>query len=487
MAEKIVNIAKNTSYYTLALVMQKIISFSYFVIIARALGPADLGKYYFALSFTTIFAVFIDLGLSSVLTRETAKTPERAQAIFSNILALKIPLAIVTLAATWLTINLLGYPELTRQLVYLSSICMILDSFTLSFFAVSRGFHNLSFESIASVVFQLIVLCSGLIFLRLGFGVRALMTGLAGASVFNFIYSLSVVKRRWRVSLRPRFDKDLIKLIIAIALPFALFGIFSRVYLYLDSVLLSYFSGDREVGIYQVAFKIIFALQFLPMAFSASLYPAFASYWAKNREQLAITFERAMNYLIVISLPIAVGIIVIADKLVQVFRSGYADSVLPLQITMVAVVFNFLMFGVGALLNACDRQKINTVIMGTVTAISVIINLILIPRYGAVGASFTVAITTAISFFWSLSIVPKITAYNQLRVLKIFFKASLSAALMALFALYAKNVLNIFVVAFSSAAIYFGLIFSLGGFKKEDILSIFASFRNKTEGIKPVD
>jgi len=479
MAEKIVNIAKNTSYYTLALVMQKIISFSYFVIIARALGPEDLGKYYFALSFTTIFAVFIDLGLSSVLTRETAKTPERAQAIFSNILAIKIPLALVTLAATWLTINLLGYPELARQLVYLSSISMILDSFTLSFFAVSRGFHNLSFESIASIVFQLIVLGAGLIALRLGFGARALMTGLALASVFNFIYSLLVVKRHWRVSLRPRFDKSLAKLIIAIALPFALFGIFQRVYLYLDSVLLSFFSGDREVGIYQVAFKIIFALQFLPMAFSASLYPAFASYWAKNRQQLAITFERAMIYLMIISLPIAVGIIVIADKLVLVFRSGYSDSVLPLQITMVAVVFNFLMFGVGALLNACDRQKINTVIMGSVTAISVLLNLLLIPRYGAVGASLTVAITTAINFFWSMSIVPQITDYNRKRVLKIFLKTAAATTLMAFLVYFTKERFNIFLVILASGTFYINLIFALGGFKKEDLASIISSFRKK--------
>ena len=479
MAGKIVNIAKNTSFYTLALVIQKIISFSYFVIIARALGPENLGKYYFALSFTTIFAVFIDLGLSSVLTREIAKTPERAQAIFSNILSLKIPLALFTLVTTWLFINLLGYPELTRHLVYLSSISMILDSFTLSFFSVSRGFHNLSFESVASVVFQLIVLGAGLIALKFGFGSRALMAGLALASVFNFIYSLVVVTRTWRLGFRPRFDKNLIKMIMIIALPFALFGIFQRVYLYLDSVLLSFFSGDREVGIYQVAFKIIFALQFLPMAFSASLYPAFASYWADNRQQLAITFERAMNYLIVISLPIAVGIIVIADKLVLVFREGFSDSIVPLQITMVAIIFNFMMFGVGALLNACDRQKINTIIMATVTVAGVAINLILIPRYGAVGASRTVAITTAINFFWGFSIVPKITQYNYRRVLTIFVKAGLSTLVMALFALYTKDFLNIFIVTLTSALIYFGVIFALGGFKKEDLKSIISSFRNK--------
>ena len=51
---KINNIARNTSYLTLALILQKIISFTYFTLLARYVGPVSLGKYYFAISFTTI-------------------------------------------------------------------------------------------------------------------------------------------------------------------------------------------------------------------------------------------------------------------------------------------------------------------------------------------------------------------------------------------------------------------------------------------------
>ncbi|MFA4941801.1 MAG: oligosaccharide flippase family protein, partial [Patescibacteria group bacterium] len=152
---KIANIAKNTSYLTLALIMQKIVSFTYFTLLARSLGPDDLGKYYFAISFTTIFAIFIDLGLINVLTREVAKNEEKAKDLLGNVLFLKIPLAAVALLAVALMINLMGYPAITKNLVYISSICMILDSFSTTFFAVIRGFHNLKFESIASVIFQL--------------------------------------------------------------------------------------------------------------------------------------------------------------------------------------------------------------------------------------------------------------------------------------------------------------------------------------------
>jgi len=85
MPEKITNIAKNTSYFTLALILQKVISFTYFVLIARAIGPEDLGKYYFAISFTSIFGIFIDIGQSSVLTREVAKRPDEAEKLFSSV------------------------------------------------------------------------------------------------------------------------------------------------------------------------------------------------------------------------------------------------------------------------------------------------------------------------------------------------------------------------------------------------------------------
>ncbi|MBU4347481.1 oligosaccharide flippase family protein, partial [Patescibacteria group bacterium] len=118
MTGKINNIAKNTSYFTFALILQKVISFAYFAIIARAIGPEDLGKYYFAISFTTIFAIFIDIGLSNVLTREVAKYKNwDAQSLLSSVLAIKIPLAFLSLLATIILVNIMGYPEITRHLV----------------------------------------------------------------------------------------------------------------------------------------------------------------------------------------------------------------------------------------------------------------------------------------------------------------------------------------------------------------------------------
>ncbi len=474
---KINNIAKNTSYLTIALILQKIISFTYFTLLARYVGPASLGKYYFAISFTTIFAIFIDLGFANVLTREVAKNSQRSQTWLANILALKIPLTIFSLLAVFILINVLGYDPLTRNLVYISSICMVLDSFTSTFFAVIRGFHNLKYESISSIIFQLIVLTFGYSALLLGGGLIPAMFALALASSYNFIYSFSILRSKIKIAITLAYDKNLIREILTISWPFAVYAIFARLYTYLDSVFLSVLAGDEQVGLYQVAFKIIFALQFLPMAFTASLYPAMSSYWQTNREQLVVSFERAMNYLIIISLPIIVGAVVLADKIVLLFKSGYEGALLPLQISIISLFFIFLNFPIGSLLNACDKQRKNTWNMGIVLFASIALNLILIPQFKAVGASITVLITSALMFILGLIWVKRIIPYKAIKNIKQFFTVLLASAAMGLIIYLGKTYLNVFIATFIGGFIYFLLLLVLGGFKKNDLMSIWHSLK----------
>jgi O-antigen/teichoic acid export membrane protein len=541
---KVSNIAKNTSYFTLALILQKVISFAYFTLLARNLLPEDLGKYYLAISITSIFSIIIDLGFSNVIVREVAKKEYEPEKLLSNILILKIPLSALAFLVVYLLANIMGYPEITRTLIYISSISMILDSFTLSFYAVIRGFHNLKYESIGSVSFQLIVLLLGFIFLRQGRSLNYLMIVMALASAFNFLYAFWLNIFKFKIKINTGFDKTLIRNIIFITAPFTAYAVLQRLYMYLDSVLISVLSGDSEVGIYQISFKIIYALQFLPMAFVASLYPAFASYWketknssldqrvnntevagdasvtknlpldvckchargvsetslAKNsplergvREadgvcgtsaiensqgpsQLAITFERAMNYLIIISLPISIGIIALADKIMLIFKPEYADGIVPLKIIMLALPFIFLNFPIGSLLNACDRQIKNTYSMLIVVIFSVALNLVLIPRFFALGASITVLVSNALALIIGIFFIHGLINYRPKKIYSVLAKALFSAIIMSLLVIWLKNYLHIILVIPISACLYFVLLLITNAFNKEDIKSITQSF-----------
>ena len=72
-------LAKNTIFYSAALAGQKALSFVYFIILARALGVAGQGRFTLALSFTSLFAVLLDLGLSQILIRETARDKKNTE------------------------------------------------------------------------------------------------------------------------------------------------------------------------------------------------------------------------------------------------------------------------------------------------------------------------------------------------------------------------------------------------------------------------
>lgn len=476
--KKINNIAKNTSYLTIALIIQKFLSFFYFVILARNLGPESLGKYYFAISFTTIFAIFIDLGLVNYLTRETAKTGERSPKLLSNILGLKVVTSVLSFLAVFLFINLIGdHDVMTKHLVYISSICMILDSFTLTFFGSARGFHNLKFESISSIIFQLIVLVTGFLFLWLNLDLRIIMASLVLASLFNFFYSWIILKYRIKMPLKLNFDFKYIKEVLLVSLPFAFYGIFQRLYTYLDSVLISYFSGDYYVGIYQVAFKIIFALQFLPMAFIASLYPAMSYYWLHNKEQLAIAFRRSLDYLLLISVPISTAVFLLSSEVVLIFKDNYLEAVWPLRISILALIFVFINFPIGSLLNACDKQVRNTRNMLITLVFSIVLNIILINKFQALGASIVVLASNILMFVLGIVECKKIIDYKFRYNFINFLRILLASVLMGVFIIFLKSFINIFLLCFLAMIIYFIILFLIGGFKKADIQYVLNSFK----------
>ena len=78
------SIIKNAAFMTIASVGQKIAAFAYFTIIARYIGANNTGRYFIALSFTTVFVVFVDLGLTNVLVREGAKYKNKIQCKFTT-------------------------------------------------------------------------------------------------------------------------------------------------------------------------------------------------------------------------------------------------------------------------------------------------------------------------------------------------------------------------------------------------------------------
>ncbi|MBI5621655.1 flippase [Candidatus Falkowbacteria bacterium] len=481
MSTQPVAVAKNTTYLTAAYIIQKVFSFLYFILIARGIGVEDIGKYVFALSFTTIFGVFIDLGFSPVLTREAAKDWGRARDLLNNIIGVKMILAVLTYGAVLLVISSTGKELLVRQLVSISAIIMVLDSFYLSFYAVLRAAHNLRYEAIGMIVGQILILLFGVAALSLGLSLHWLIGSILAGSAFNFFYAFWLLEYKIKLRLRPQLDWPLLKSIFLMAAPFAIAGIFARVYSSIDSVLLSTLAGDSAVGWYSAGYKITFALQFVPLAFAAALFPAMSKYFVSDRTQLARLFEKAMYYLMLIALPVTLGVFVLAREfIVTMYGLDFAPTALALQILIFSLVFNFLGFPIGSLLNACGQQTQNTINMGITMVINVILNLILIPLLGQqayLGAAAAALVSQIILFSLGLYFVGQVTAYNQRWLLLGAAKVLCSSLLMSLVIVVLKPYVYFLALVPVGGLMYLVSLYALRGISKTEVVELYQSFK----------
>ncbi|HLD81966.1 MAG TPA: flippase [Patescibacteria group bacterium] len=469
-------IAKNTTYLTLAVVAQKILATVYFIFIARYFANTEVGEYTNAIYLATIFGIFVELGFAAVLTREVAKSPERAQEYLANVSFLKLVAMVITYGSLIGFVHIFDYPLIARQLTVIAGLVMIVDSFNVSFYAVMRGFHNFFYEAVGVIIGQTLLVGFGLFAILGGFPLPFLVVAILISSIFNFFYSAILLYRKFHIRLLPRLQRSTLVFLLKIGAPFLLFGILMRVYGYIDTVLLYRMTSNVDVSYYAAAYKITFALTFVPAAFGSTLYPAFSEYFVTAKDKLVGTFERSMVYLLMICAPIAVGGIVLADVLIPfIYGPNYQPAIPALQILMIALVFIFLGFPVGALLNACNYQKQNTLMMGMTLFFNIAANLILIPLYSYIGAAMAIIISSAVLLFGPLYFVREIVDYNRKFLLMSVMKTVLVASVMGVVVWYLKGFVHFSVLILIGAGVYAGLLYLVKGYSVADLRFLFGS------------
>lgn len=477
-------VAKNTAFLLTAYVGQKVLTFAYFAIIARLVGVEGSGRYFVAVSFAVIFSILLDLGLGNVITRETARLNENAGKLLANILGVKLVLAALTVPLTMFVARLIGYSPETRTMIAVAALVTALDSFSLIFYGVMRGFQNLRYEAIGIVTGQFITIAVGTAAMLLKAPLVFLVIALLCGSAWNVAWSCASMTRHFRLAISLKWEKGILLHLWRITAPFALAGIFSRIYSNIDSVMLSRLVSERAVGFYGAAYKVVFAFMFLPTAFASAIYPAMSEAYARDRARLGRMFAAAIKYLLVVAAPLVAGIFVLAGSVIRLAYGGeFSDSVLPLRILIFSLVFAFLYWPVGSLLNACDRQARNTLAMGVTMASNVILNALLIPRIGAVGAAISALAGNVILFVLALSFTRGLAEVDWRRLLRDSARIISAAALMAAVVWMVRSAIPLVATVFLGAAFYGGALIGFGGMSWPEIKELSANFLQR--GRKP--
>ncbi len=397
-------IAKNASWLLIATTGQKLLAFAAFTIAARIVGADVTGEYFFTVAITSTFVILADLGLTPVVIRATAADPERGRRYLGAVLRIKAALIPIAIAASLVYAGLRDANITVWQTLFFMVGVMSLDSIHLAFYGALRGTQKLFFEAVGMFVGQILSTIVAVSAALLGWGAPGLAAALLVASAWNVGWSRFQMDRNG-VSTLPASRED-VRIVVRQAIPFALAGIFVKIYSYLDTMMIEAFHGTQAVGPYAVAYKVTYAFQFLPLVFVAALYPAMSGVFARGeRKQLTDVFAGSLRLMAIGAAPIAAGISAIAPRFVPLFYGdAFLAAIPPLSILSWVLIPIFLDFPVGSILNASHRAHLKTAAMGSAMVVNAVLNLILVPPYGPVGAawaglgSFTLLMLVGIVF-----------------------------------------------------------------------------------------
>ena len=462
-------IAKNTGALTLMHIVTMILGLIFTVSLARCFGDVAFGKYSFALAFTALFAVLMDLGFNQLTIREVARDKTLAKKYMGNILIIKLFLSLIFFALIFAAVNLMQYPADTKTIVYIFGAYTVLSSFGGLFRAVFHAFEKMEYESLLTIIQQVIVVSIGLTLLFLGYNLIQVVSVFLLGGVINVVFSLIVTVKKF---VKPEFELDFNfwKTLIINAIPFGLTAIFVIIYVRIDTVMLSMMVGDAPVGWYNAAVTLILGLTFIPGVFLGAVFPVFSRFYTSSIDSLKNAYEKAFKYLFIILFPIAIGTTLLADKFILViYGEQFIHSIIALQILIWWNVLGALNWLLGITLQSINKQKLFAVSTGIGAILNVVLNLFLIPIMSYVGASITTIITEIILFVLLFYFVS--TYLYRLPLLKVTTKTIAAGIVMGIGIYYIQS-FNVLMVVAIAIVIYFLALAALGGISKEDITLI---------------
>jgi len=174
--------------------------------------------------------------------------------------------------------------------------------------------------------------------------------------------------------------------------------------------LIGFFLTANDIGLYSVAVGFSTFFWIIPNAIQTVTYPATSEYWAKN-DHVAMQkmMDKSMKYTACVLFPIGLGAGFFAEDIVTiVFGGEFVNAALSLQILIVGTVILGIVKAIGGSIAGVGRPDIGLKIVGIAAIINIILNVLLIPYFGIIGAAIATAISLSLVGFLGLLLTIKI-------------------------------------------------------------------------------
>ncbi len=496
-------IAKNAGISGVGAVVSNILGYITTIVITRTVGPAVFGIFNLANTITSMTQIFSNAGLGQGLLRFVAFYKGRADIprlkgtiIFATRVSLFLSLLFGVvmfylsdlIAARFfrnpdvgfaIKILMISLPFLTLGDLWLSSI----QSLQIIKYQV---YTQKIYQPIAKLISLVVLFLLGL---KLGGILAASIISVLVGFLFAFYYLLKIFPIHKKLP-APIYEK---KEIINFSLPLSLTQFLDFIIFSINFLMLGYFKTAADVGIYAAVAKLG-GLVILPLvSFNNIFAPMISEFYSRNEmSKLEDLFKTVTKWIFTLSLPVFLIFILFAQPIMGIFGQSFVIGTAALIVYGAGQLINAGTGSVGIILMMTGRPKINLLNSVILCVFNVILNYLLIPRYGIIGAAFATGLSIAIVNILRLAEVyyflrihpfklnylkPCIAGFLSLFLVYIvvykFFPVSLSLLDMSLLSLF-----------FVSLYIFFIFLFKL---EKEDeyILKLFyqklISFKN---GIK---
>lgn len=380
-------VAKNAGWLIGGKLGQMLINLLVGLLTARYLGPSNYGLISYATAYVAFFTTLSDLGINGVLVKEMIDHPGEEGEILGSSILMRVFSSILSAISIVAIVSVVDRDEPTTILIV--ALCAFGIVFRL--FEVFNYWFQAQLRSkvtaLVSLVAYAITAIYKVILLVIGADVVwfALATSVDYICIAVFLYGCyrkcggAKLKVVWSTCKR----------ILSKSCYFILPGLMVAVYGQTDKLMLKQMISDEEIGFYATATAICGMWCFVLSAIIDSLYPSImqshsmgdeAGFERKNKLLYAIVFY--------VSMAVSIGFVLLAKPVIWIlYGEAYLPAVNPLRIITWYTAFSYLGVARNAWIVAKERQKYLIWIYLSAAVANVLLNLALIPLWGASGAA----------------------------------------------------------------------------------------------------
>ena len=412
---------KNAGWIIGARVVQMLLSLLVSILSARLLGPSNYGLVNYGITYTTFFMSLCTLGINSVIVKNFVDFPEEkgeaiGSAIGLRLLSSTLSIGIIILISFFLD---RGEPE-TIIVVALCAASLLFHAFdTIAYYF--QSLYQSKYSSTVSLIGYAVASVYKIILLLLGKSVRWFALATSVDYIVIAILLLAVYKRRGGPKLSYSWRKG--KELLSNSYHYILSGAMVAIYGQVDKLMLKHMIDQTSVGYYSIAVSISNMWVFVLAAIIDSMYPTILQLHKEDRNQ----FERKNRQLYGIVFYVSIGVSTILTffgryAILILYGEEYLPSIGALSVVTWYTAFSYLGVARNAWLVCENKQKYLKYTYAAAAIMNVILNSIMIPLWGAMGAGLASLITQMFTSIGLPAMIPDMRPNVKLMLQAIVLK-----------------------------------------------------------------